>query len=303
MTEDRFPLHLWGWQEWSVRPWHRDAADLGYNSHTHLVIHESERYVVKVVPKEVGPKYTDGLAVAALVEAAGIPTGAPVPTAAGDLTAYDGERCWGVLRFLDGTRVDTADARHLGLVGQTLGRIHAVLQHVEPPPHLLRWDQLGGAFGDAPFLADKAWILEAFGAAFAALPSDLTMGLIHCDPHADSFRIGATAVGVIDWGEVMYAPCLLDVATTLSYFDESVDARPFLASYLETAPMRRTELAALAAMLKLRAAAEAYIYASRDWMGNNVGFDGGQHDNVSLLERARKNIDSAEQHAERFRIG
>ena len=86
------------------------------------------------------------------------------------------------MRFLDGARVDTSDPRHLSLIGQILGKIHTVLQHEEPPPNMFRWDQIGGAFG---------------GAA-SALPTDLTMGFIHCDPHADSFRIGETAVGIID---------------------------------------------------------------------------------------------------------
>jgi len=100
----------------------------------------------------------------------------------------------------------------------------------------------------------------------------------------------------------MYAPCLLDMATTLSYFDEAVDAGPFPTSYLGTSPVRRLEVAALAAMLTLRSAAEAYIYARREWACNNVGFEGGQYDNASLLERARKNVETAEQNAERFRV-
>ena len=49
-------------------------------------------------------------------------------------------------------------------------------------------------------------------------------------------------------------------------------------------------------------AAEAYIYARREWACNNVGFEGGQYDNASLLERARKNVETAEQNAERFRV-
>src|SRR5690349_1808579 len=105
--ETRFPLRLWGWDDWTVDEWQREPADQGYHSHTYLLGHAGDRYVLKVVPAAEGPKFTDGLAVAEYAQAHGVPSGAPIRTSAGELTAYDEQWCWALLEFLDGDRVDT----------------------------------------------------------------------------------------------------------------------------------------------------------------------------------------------------
>lgn len=294
------PLDMWGWDGWEVRPWDRDPIDMGYNSYTFLAEHDSRKHVVKCVPAGMGPKFTDGLSVAKVVEEHGIPAGGPLLTTSGEVTAYQGEWCWAVLKHLDGEQGSEKVPDHLCRVGETLGAIHGALLATPPPAHITRWDRLDAMLADAPFLTDKPWIQQAMHEARDAVPADATMGLTHADPVIAAFRMGDGWTGIIDWGEVAYAPCLYDVAITLSYLEESVDARPLLEGYLAKSPVQRSELSLLGPLLKFRAAAEAWVYARREWTGNNVGFDGGPYTNAMLIERAQRNIESAEENGRRF---
>ncbi|MGW5689896.1 phosphotransferase enzyme family protein [Streptomyces asiaticus] len=299
LTDD-IPLSLWGRNDLRVLPWDRDPVDLGFHSYTYLIGSDSDMYVAKCVPAAQGPKFTSGLKVALVVEDHGIPAGAPLQTVKGEVTAYHGEWCWALLRHLDGGRADENDPVHMRRAGETLGAVHTALADTLPPPDILRWDHLDGMMSaQAPFLDDKPWIQQAMREAHETVSGKVTMGLLHSDASMNTFRVKPDSMGLFDWGEVMYGPFLFDVATALSYLDKSVDVGPLLQGYMAKSPVPRSELPLIGTLLKFRAAAEAWIYARREWVGNDIG-NIGDLSNANLLDRARKNLASAEEDGKRF---
>jgi homoserine kinase type II len=257
-------------------------------------------YVAKCVPSAQGSKFTSGLKVAQVVEDHGIPAGAALPTVKGEITAYHGEWCWALLRHVDGGRADENNPVHMRRVGETLGAIHTALVDTPVPPDILRWDHLDVMISaEAPFLDDKPWIQQAMREAHETVSGKVMMGLLHSDASMNTFRVKPDSMGLFDWGEVMYGPFLFDVATALSYLDKSVDVGPLLRGYMAKSPVSPTELPFIGALLKFRAAAEAWIYARRKWVGNNIG-NLADLSNANLLDRAQKNLASAEEDGERF---
>lgn len=299
------PLHLWGWRQddWTVEPWERLPGDEGYSSHTFLVRRAGERHVVKAVRKEMGPKLTAGLLVAQEVERHGIAAGGPLPTSGGEVTAYHGDFCYSLLTYLDGSRVDEGDPAHLRAVGRTLGRIDSVLLNAPVPDGVPRWDQLLELFLlEQDFLKGHGWIRQTLEHARGALPESLTVGLINCDAAAKEFRVLGDVAGLLDWSEAMYAPCLLELATTLSYLDDATDGAPLVHGYFEEAPVDPAELGQLAEILRFRCAAEGWIYAARQNAGDQTGTTGGTWSNEKLIERARRNAENADGIAARFQV-
>ncbi|MFD8463419.1 phosphotransferase enzyme family protein [Streptomyces antimycoticus] len=290
---DDLPLRFWGTEDFEVVPWPEGTWEIGYNSHTWLLERPGDRAVLKAVPKAYGVKFASGLRAAEMAEQHGVPSGAPRRTVGGEVVAEDGEWCWGLLEHLEGRPTDTGNPDELAQAGRTLGRIHASLSNVPPLPETMVWAHMEWLLEPQPFLEGLEWIQQATREGFAALPKDMSDGIIHCDPRLTEFRFHGTAVGLLDWGEVMHGPHLLDVATTLSFMDEETDHVPFLTGYLETAPTSEGEYAHLPTMLKLRAAIEGWIYARRRHFDVDLG-QVGEHTNDTLIQRSRDNISAAE---------
>ncbi|MFB7248992.1 hypothetical protein CW362_39545 [Streptomyces populi] len=298
------PLALWGWQGWTVEPWERLPGDEGYSSHTYLVRHDGVRHVVKAVRKDMGPKLTAGLLVAQEVERHGIAAGGPLPTTGGEVTAYQGDFCYSLLTYLDGERVDETDPAHLRAVGRTLGRIDSVLLHAPVPEGVPRWNEVLELFLlEQGFLEGHDWIRRTLEQAGGALsPDDLTIGLINCDAAAKEFRVLGDTAGLLDWSEAMYAPCMLELATTLSYLEDETDGEPLVRGYFEEGPADRAELGFLADILRFRCAAEGWIYAARQSAGDETGTTASTWSNEKLIERARQNAENADRIAARFQV-
>lgn len=300
MTEDdrgsvyhpdgQLPLRHWGWQDWSTTP-----TGVGYNSRTWEVRTGTQRCVVKAVPGQSAAKFTAGLEIARIVNGDTVLTGCPLPTATGAITVSAGDWCWALLRYVDGDPIDQHDTQHLALMGATLGRIHTALRDTPPGPGIRRWDDPQESLPDAPFLRDEPWILAALDEAAVALPADLTVGLIHCDPAPHEFRVRRAGVGLLDWGEVTYAPLLFDVATVITHLDDEIDPAPLVSAYLAEAPVKPAEVVSIGPLMKFRSAIEALVYATRAWQNNTTGM-AGQDVNRSLLERARRKITRAEKY-------
>ncbi|MFH8387744.1 phosphotransferase enzyme family protein [Kitasatospora sp. NPDC018058] len=286
------PLHLWGREAYEVEPW-GDTWQIGYNSHTWLLQLDSGRHVLKAVPRDQGVKFASGLEAALLIDGQGVPSGAPLRTVDGAVAGYAGEWCWALLDYVGGTPADPADPEQLALVGRTLGRIHTGLRELPPLPGVMTWGRLDWLLVEEPFLEGRPWIQQAIRESLAALPDELTVGMIHCDPRVTEFRIDQGRAGIFDWGEAMYAPHVFDLATTLSFLDDDVDSKPFLSGYLTESVISAEELAYIPAALKLRAGIEAWIYARRLHFGVDLGQQ-GEHTNATLIERARTNIAAAE---------
>ncbi|MEU7206401.1 phosphotransferase [Streptomyces sp. NPDC045470] len=287
------PLHFWDGADFTVVPWPADTWEIGYNSHTWLLERDGDRAVLKAVPKAYGVKFASGLRAAEMAERAGIPSGAPRRTRDGAVVAEHGDWCWGLLEHLDGRPTDTDNPTELALAGRALGSIHASLRTVPPLPETMVWSQMDWLLEPQPFLAGLDWIQQAIREGFAALPANLSDGIIHCDPRLTEFRFDGDKVGLLDWGEVMHGPHMLDVASTLSFAEEEIDTTPFLTGYLETSPASPEEYAYLPTMLKMRAAIEGWIYARRRHFDVDLG-QTGEHTNDTLIERARENIAAAD---------
>jgi Ser/Thr protein kinase RdoA (MazF antagonist) len=288
------PLSLWEGQGFTVVPWPEETWQIGYNSYTWLLERDGDRAVLKAVPREYGTKFASGLLAAETAERAGIPSGAPRRTVQGEVAAEHGAWTWGLLEYLGGRATDLDNPAELAEAGRTLGRVHAALSGMPPLPDTMVWTRMEWLLAPQPFLGDgREWIQQAIREGYAALPENLSGGVIHCDPRLTEFRFDGDRVGLLDWGEVMHAPHIFDIATTLSFVEGDTDPTPFLNGYLETSPAAPEEFAHLPVMLKLRAATEGWVYARRHHFGVDLG-QVAEHTNATLIERSRENVLAAD---------
>ena len=101
---------------------------LAMNSSTWRVSAGNERYVLKIA----APTDAPGLEVAAWLDAHGLRTGAPLRT------SVRGNRLVALLEFVEGRELGGVD-RDTDLVGETLGRAHALLRDAPVPDALDPW--------------------------------------------------------------------------------------------------------------------------------------------------------------------
>jgi Ser/Thr protein kinase RdoA (MazF antagonist) len=283
---------MWGWDTYSVQPW-GDSWQMGYNSRTWLLRHDTDLHVLKAVPADRRAEFTSGLRAALIIDAKGVPSAAPRLTLDGEVAGEDGGWCWALLDYVEGAPADPTDPDQLARVGETLGLIHAGLRDLPALPGVMAWGHLDWLLAEEPFLDGHPWIQHAIREALDALPRDLTVGMIHCGARVSEFRIRRDTVGLVDWGDVMYAPHIYDLATTISFLPAGVDPKPFLRGYLAESVIGAEELRYIPSALKLRAGIEAWIYARRLGFGISIG-QKGAHVNSTLMERSRKNIAAAE---------
>jgi Ser/Thr protein kinase RdoA (MazF antagonist) len=162
------------------------------------------------------------------------------------------------------------------------------------------WTQSDWLLAPQPFLEEgREWIQQAIKECLVSAPGALSSGVIHCDPRLTEFRFDGSTVGLLDWGEVMSAPHIFDIATMLSFMEEDTDPAPFFAGYLETSPAKADEFRYMPLMLKMRAAVEGWVYARREYYGVDLGLV-GEYTNTSLVERCRVNVEAATRLPEDF---
>jgi homoserine kinase type II len=234
------------------------------------------------------------LALAALLEDAGIPAGAPVPTRGGELMADLGGRLLALLCWVDGEPLTTA-AGDQAVMGATLARIHRVL--LAAPVRLderFPWLDLS-----RPALAIQAWIRPALTDALTGYQrlgvQTLTWGAIHADPFPGAFlyREDTATCGLIDWSGAARAPLLYDVASAVMYLGGAAHAGAVLAAYTaNSGPVPAEELRrGLAPMLRLRWALQAYYFAHR-CADNDLTGVSGPAENEKGLADARRALDT-----------
>ena len=242
--------HLGAWK--LTEPVCRPIAHAVQSSDTWLVEAVEGRYVAKLVADRrefVEP----GLRVASAVAAAGIPTGAPLPTRSGQLcmaTFLEGARpaTLALLEFVNGERLtpDAPDADRIA--GDLLGRVHSILARDSRrdwvPAELLSWSaEFASHIGkrQAGDLITRAIQLVAAG--------ELTMSVIYGDPAPEIILTGAGAA-LIDWGTPSWGPQLHDVAVWLRWLRSGAapadrQGEAFVDAYLERGVIREAELAHL----------------------------------------------------------
>lgn len=256
----------WDLPEVTIQPNHHG----GMNSATWLVHGgrggSGRRWVAKAVAPAAGRAFAGGLAVAAAVDAAGIPAGAPAPTRDGRLVAVVDGVPLGLLRWVPGAELSGMDVDEQRTIGRTLAQVHAALweTRVEAPDQF-HWLDLRAAH-----LSVRPWIRDRVAEAVAAYedlgPRSLSYGLLHTDPAPEAFRQDPEtgACGLIDWGVAMSGPLLYDLASAVMYVGGPDRAGSLLAAYLGQSVLSHSEVElGLPVLLRFRWAVQADYFARR----------------------------------------
>jgi Ser/Thr protein kinase RdoA (MazF antagonist) len=255
----------------TVRAWVGEGATLtplvAMNSSTWLVSSGAERYVLKIS----GASEESGLRVAEWLEAHGLPTGGPVRM------MVRGDRVVALLRFVEGRGLEDAPD-DVGIVGETLGRAHAILVGAPVPEGLDRWPWgwVDPSVIDEPEL--RAAAATAIQAAEALAPI-VTHGILHGDPAPEAFLAGAGHVALIDWGASCYGPLLYDLASARMYCGEEV-----VAAYARTAPIGGDEIAHTPVFLAFRFAVQAWYFSARLRRHDLTGLEGDEGNDKGLAD-------------------
>jgi Ser/Thr protein kinase RdoA (MazF antagonist) len=250
---------------WRIAPESVRAHAGGMNSRTWHVTAGDRRWVAKAVPADAAARFASGLAVAAIVDAAGIPAGAPEPTPDGRTWIAIDDHVLALLRFVGGEALVGDEADEQRLMGSTLARAHQALIGSEVrDAGTFHWLDI-----DAPHLDVEPWVRPAVRQAieaYDALPATLTLGVLHTDPAPEAFLLDrSTGVcGLIDWDTGLVGPLMYDVASAVMYLGGPEHADAFLAAYLAAGILAPAELErSLAPMLHLRWAVQADYFGRR----------------------------------------
>lgn len=277
----------WGLNDAEVAPHHG-----GMNSQTWFVSSGSDRYVAKAVPLSAHQRFVSGLAVAAMVQEAGIPSGAAVPTRDGrPFTQVEGHTL-ALLAFVNGSGLAGTDETEQRLIGSTLARVHAVLiGGTVPGADRFHWLKPEGAH-----LGIRDWVRPAIERALEEWerlpPGSLTWGLLHTDPAPEAFLFDRhTGVcGLIDWDTGMDGPLMYDLASAVMYVGGPAHAGALIDTYLEQAVLDRAEVErTLRPMLRLRWAVQADYFARRLSTNDMTGIENPRENELGL-EDARKGL-------------
>ncbi|MFG3115154.1 phosphotransferase enzyme family protein [Streptomyces sp. NPDC048197] len=276
-------------ENWGLRGCGIMRLEGGMNSLTWEVRSEKARWVAKAVTPEAKDAFVYGLGLAARLEQAGIPAGAPVPTVGGQQVVPFGRQALALLRWVEGRGLTGESDAELAVIGSTLARAHRAL---------------GGHDGDAgaPFaglylstehLDVTPWLRPVITKVMARLDGldlrGLTWGPVHGDPAPDVFRLDPASgnCGVIDWSGAGLRPRAYDLAALVMY--RGTDSmRPLLDAYVTEGALTRDEVEwALDPLLDYRWAGQAVYFAERIARKDFTGIDGPAV-NEAGLEAARR---------------
>jgi homoserine kinase type II len=277
----------WGLQDITVTEHHG-----GMNSRTWYVEGRATRLVAKAVPSATQPSFSGGLRVAALVEAAAIPAGAPVPTRDGRLIVTVDEHALALLSYVPGEPLVGTSVEDRRLIGLVLARVHRATVGADH----LDADRFHWLDPAADHLAVRAWIRPAVVGALARyealVPGTLTSGLLHTDPAPEAFRLdGETGrCGLIDWDRALVGPLLYDLASAVLYVGGPERGGPLVEAYVVEGVMDRSEVErGLIPMLTFRWAVQADYFARRLATNDLTGITGPE-DNDKGIEDARREL-------------
>ncbi|WP_268908478.1 phosphotransferase [Catenulispora pinistramenti] len=252
-------------REWPLRAPRIDAdlTDIGDRALAWLIGTADGWYVAKLTfdgPEHVEP----GLRIAGFLDAAGIPSGAPLLT--NDrrwCLPVDGDWTLAVLHYVTGEPLDLRAADAPVIAGDLLGRVHRTLAspHAPKPAGSL----LEYYASEAERLPGSP-LGAALSVLFAAGP--LREGTLYGDPAPEILIApAADTAALIDWGTPSRGPLLFDVVTwhlfvTTGCAPETRDATDaagdrFLAAYQRHIPLADTELAQWSLVSDLYAAIQA----------------------------------------------
>ncbi len=245
--------------------------------------------------------FEGGLAAAELAGHAGISSGAPLRTHEGARSILVGAPSGqphplALLRFVPGEPLDYGQPGAASLYGHLLGWT----QRLFLDGGLM--EQVAGdlyAFlqEDDAFVRAQPGLGELIQRALEAAREDaqrraVTYGIIWADRVEIVCDIETGRAGIIDWGAIERGPLLFDVALTgLWIFPEGSQAyEAFLAAYLATAPISRSELEELKYYKALVWARQAKYFAYRIGAGVTLG-DSDPSRNTERLVEARQALE------------
>ncbi|WP_154796370.1 phosphotransferase enzyme family protein [Occultella kanbiaonis] len=259
----------------------------GMNSATARVRGSAGRYVAKWVPDGLGAALRTGGERALHVQrATGIPTGPPVPTAAGEVVAPTLGGWVSLLREVDGTPFDGATGVEQELMARTLAAVHGATT----------LGRRRGAFLPEPFwhgpqLDVEPWVRTAVGQVRAEYETlaPQPWATLHTDPAPEAFLLDGGRPALIDWTGATDGPVLYDVASAVMYLGGRRRADAFLRAYSDRSGV---DLIHLDAMRRYRQAVQAAYFAQRlaaadrtgltDPGGNRKGLDDARRGLVAL---------------------
>jgi len=250
------------------------------NAAAWLAAADGWQVVVKSVDAGDGA-FEPGLKLAARLSDAGLVTGRPIPSSAGRLVERVGGRQVGVLEFVDGVPLTSADA---SAIGEMLGRVHAVSQTAVG--EVEAWLHLVTQFDE--WLDLEKWIRPAVEGALDQVRrlGPLSWAWLHGDPAPDAFlRQNDGEIALIDWGGAMPGPVLYDVASAVMYAGTSERVVP---AYLGVRPDLTDEVeSGLDAFLQLRYAVQAAYFAWRCSNDIRTGITGPAENLKGLADAKR----------------
>jgi Ser/Thr protein kinase RdoA (MazF antagonist) len=259
----------------ALREWLGDEATrtpivYAMNASAWTVSSGADRFVLKIADASEQA----GLVAAASLDERGMRTGRPVRM------VVRGDRLVALLQFIEGRELGSS-AEDVDLLGETLGRAHALLANAPVPDGLERWpwSWLDPSVIDEPALRSAAE--KAIETAERLAPS-VTHGILHGDPNQGSFLAGEEGVALIDWGAACHGPLIYDAASAWLFTDERV-----LAAYARTAPIGSDEMALAGPFLAFRWALQAWYFSSRIRRRDLTGIT-GDADNEKGLADARR---------------
>lgn len=275
---------------WGIELTGFTAHDRGMNSRTWVAGAGDRTWVAKAVLADAHDRFVSGLAIAAIVDAAGIPAGAPEPTRDGASWISVAGLTVALLPFVEGDPLVGHDPEEQRLIGSTLARVHSVLIGADAPSagHFHWLDPIAEHLDVEPWV--RPAVVKAIGAYDDLAPRSLTWGYLHSDPAPEAFvfdRRTATC-GVIDWDTGLFGPLMYDLASAVMYVGGPNHASALLDAYSASGVVSREELGrSLAPMLRLRWAIQADYFARRiaandltgipDAAGNQIGLDDARH--------------------------
>ena len=275
--------------EWSLGTPTIEPHDRGMNSRTWLVTDGPDRYVAKAVPPDAHRRFVSGLAVASLVQAAGIPAGAAIPTREGrTFVRLDGGSL-ALLTFVAGAGLVGDSSSEQRLIGMTLARAHRALigQRVADA------DSFHWIDPAAEHLDIRAWVRPAIVRALASWeqlpPASLSWGLLHSDPAPEAFLLDPkTGVcGLIDWDMGLVGPLMYDVASAVMYVGGPDHGAALIDTYLSHRVLEPADVErSLGPMLRMRWAVQADYFARRIAANDLTGI-ASPDENEKGLEDAR----------------
>ncbi|MEV0374730.1 phosphotransferase [Streptomyces sp. NPDC050636] len=233
-----------------------ELTGLGDRSRVWKVESSDGSYVAKLTfddPEFVEP----GLRIAVVLDQAGIPTGAPIPTADGKLCCpvdrpQDYPWTLALHTFIPGSPLDLTTCTGPEQAGDLLGRVHHALMTLpdvpQPAGRMLDYYK-----GEAKRLGRRrgAALRQALTAiADFRTTAPLSEGVLYGDPAPEILRDpDSTALALIDWGSPSWGPLLHDVVSWQQFLTagqppesaQTVEQR-FLTAYRARRPISEREM-------------------------------------------------------------